>query len=198
MPSHDRTAPIPGVARLRHFAELPSTQDYARSLLENGTAADRTLVWADRQSRGRGRMLRRWKSSPGGLYMSLILKNRRLSPSRLAALSLWTAQAAARAIVRETGLTAVVKPPNDVLVYDPREDGAPPKKACGILVEARGGSRRLDWIVVGVGLNIANPIPGKLAARAANLESFVRRRLSVDGMLRRFMAEFWPFYRKFV
>jgi BirA family biotin operon repressor/biotin-[acetyl-CoA-carboxylase] ligase len=198
MPSRDKAAPIPGVARLHRFAELPSTQDYARSLLEKGAAADRTLVWSDRQSRGRGQMLRRWKSSPGGLYISLILKSRSLPPSRLAALSLWTAQAAARAIGRETGLAAVVKPPNDVLVYGHQENGAPPKKACGILVEARGGSRRLDWVVVGVGLNIANPIPKSLAARAANLESLAHRRLSVEGMLRRFMMEFWPFYRKFV
>ncbi len=145
-------------------------------------------------------MSRRWDSGPGGLYASLILRNRKIPPSRLGALSLWTAQAAATAIRRGSGLTVVVKPPNDVLAHDPRRPGSPPKKVCGVLIEARGDSRRLDWIVIGVGLNVRNRIPEHVATRASSLGllSSRSREPDVAGMLRLFLAEFWPFYRKLV
>ena len=75
-----------GTSQVLRLSVTDSTQAVARFLAEQG-APDRTLVWADRQTAGRGRLKRRWDSRLGGLYFSLILRPA-FPPSRLAALSL--------------------------------------------------------------------------------------------------------------
>lgn len=168
---------LPGVASVLHLTETGSTQAVARALAEQG-AADHTLVWADRQTRGRGRLARRWQSGPGGLYFSLILRPS-FAPDKLAAFSLLTAEAAAAALSQETGLATQVKPPNDVM------SGS--KKLCGILAEASGGSKSLDWLVVGVGINVNNKPALK---RAASLASLTGKTWDPSSILAAFLREF--------
>ncbi len=75
---------------------VDSTQTEARRLAAAG-APDGTLVWADRQTAGRGRMDRRWKSAAGGLYVSWLLRPK-FAPERLAELSLAVGEALAEAL----------------------------------------------------------------------------------------------------
>ncbi|MEK7383192.1 MAG: biotin--[acetyl-CoA-carboxylase] ligase, partial [Elusimicrobiota bacterium] len=77
---------LTGVSRLVRLRSVSSTQTVARRLAEQG-AADGTLVWSLRQTAGRGRMRRRWRSGPGGLYVSWLLRPK-FSPTRLADFSL--------------------------------------------------------------------------------------------------------------
>jgi BirA family biotin operon repressor/biotin-[acetyl-CoA-carboxylase] ligase len=165
---------FPGASQVLHLAETESTQTLARALAEGG-APDRTLVWADRQTAGRGRMKRAWKSPEGGLYFSLVLRPR-FAPSRLADFSLATGAAIAGALQKLTGQPFAVKPPNDVYSAGPR-----PGKVCGILAEASGSARKLDWLVVGVGVNVnARPKIG----RAQSLKSLTGRAWPVEDVLR--------------
>ena len=189
---------LPGIVRLERHATIASTQDEAKRLAEAGSP-EGTLVWADVQTAGRGRMSRRWKSAQGGLYLSLILRPS-FTPGRLAALSLWAADAAARAIRERTGLVCVVKPPNDVLAYKRQgagEEQPTPQKVCGILIEARGGAARLDWAVAGVGINANNHIPPSLP-HAASLRQLAGVRVDTERLLRGLLKSFWDAYATLV
>ena len=168
------------VLRLRSTA---STQTLARRLAEKGAPAG-TLVRADRQTSGRGRMDRRWSSGKGGLYFSLILRPR-MAPSELANLSLSTAASCARSLARVSGLETVVKPPNDILAR-PRGSTEPPRKVCGILMEASGDTKRVHWVVLGIGVNVNNRLPAALR-EAATLSGLAGRRLDADRVLARLL-----------
>ncbi|MGQ0645187.1 MAG: biotin--[acetyl-CoA-carboxylase] ligase, partial [Elusimicrobiota bacterium] len=138
---------------------LPSTQDEAKRLALSG-AAEGTLVAAERQTRGRGRLGRPWVSPPGGLWYSLVLRPS-LSPGRVPALTLVAALDWARVIRRRTGLPAEVKWPNDVWIGG--------RKAAGVLAEMSSEADRVHWVVLGVGVNVNNPAPRGVRAPAASL-----------------------------
>lgn len=170
---------IPGVNRLVKLKETDSTQLVARRLADEG-APDGTLVWALRQSAGKGRMGRKWRSAPGGLYVSWLLRPS-FPPSRLADFSL-ACGAAAAAALRDLGrVEPAVKPPNDVLAKS--ADGKF-RKVCGILCEASGDSERLHWLVVGVGVNVDNDPPLK---RATSLKALTGRKTGLEPVLRALM-----------
>lgn len=131
---------------------VSSTNDLAKDMARQGYPA-LTLIWAHEQKGGRGRHGNRWESPPGNLYMSLLLR-----PEKPA----W--QAGQMAFVAAVALAETVarflpddrKPalkwPNDLLISD--------KKAAGILLESEtSGKADLDWVVLGIGVNIAAPPP---------------------------------------
>jgi BirA family biotin operon repressor/biotin-[acetyl-CoA-carboxylase] ligase len=153
-----------GFDRIEHFAEVQSTNDIALARAAAG-APHGTVIIADAQLAGRGRLGRIWHSPPdAGLYLSAVL--RALSWSQT--LSLVT-MAAGIAVVRglraATGLEAELKWPNDVVV------GRPWRKLAGILSETVSASAQVDAVVVGIGINLrAGAFPPELADRATALE----------------------------
>ena len=173
------------ISNLIHLEEIASTQTFASQIANDG-AENRTLVWADRQTAGRGRLSRTWDSALGGLYFSWIFRPS-WAPERLAELSLKTAGEIARTIAQKTGLKTLVKPPNDVLALQTGR-GTPTKKTarkiCGILAEAKGGASNVDWLVVGIGLNVNN---APQAPRASSLKILTGRpwdeRLILESLL---------------
>lgn len=170
---------LAGVRRLVRLERVDSTQSEARRLAEAG-APDGTLVWAMRQTQGRGRMGRRWRSAPGGLYASWLLRPK-FTPERLADLSLACGEALAAAL-REFGAATSVKPPNDVYALCPDGKG---RKIAGILCEASGGGSRLDWLIVGFGVNVNNAPSLK---RATSLRRALGRRRDPAKVLHAAMA----------
>jgi BirA family biotin operon repressor/biotin-[acetyl-CoA-carboxylase] ligase len=139
---------------------LGSTQERARELAHAGTPHG-TLVVAEIQTGGRGRLGRHWGSPIGGLWMSLVLR-----PRFAASLASRITQTAAVGIAKalwEVGVEVRIKWPNDLL--------AGGKKVCGILAESTAGNaretveeRRLDHVILGVGMN-ANLDPAELAVQ---------------------------------
>ncbi len=122
------------------------------------------LVLAEAQNRGRGRLNRLWVSPKGvNLYLSLLL--RPYQPVREFPLySLATAVALVSAIRTGTGLTAVVKWPNDILLGD--------KKVAGILLEASKKGGKVPYLVIGIGINVnwdLNEIPQELSATSLKI-----------------------------
>lgn len=177
-----------GICQVLRLDETDSTQKVARMLAEQG-APHGTLVRADRQTAGKGRLERRWASPAGGLYLSLVLRPS-FPPSRLAELSLATAKAIAGAIAELTGLRVAVKPPNDV--YADSKKG--PRKICGILAEASGGERALDWVVLGIGINVNNPTRG--LPQAASLKTLTGKTWPLDRVLEAVLGQFDSVYEK--
>ncbi|MBI2363351.1 MAG: biotin--[acetyl-CoA-carboxylase] ligase [Elusimicrobia bacterium] len=174
----------PGITRLVRKKAVGSTQTLARELADKDAPAW-TLVWADKQSHGRGRMDRRWASGPGGLYVSLILRPR-IRPTHLARFSLQAGQAAAEAVAEATGLATRIEMPNDVLAR--AKDGTH-KKVCGILIEAAGDSRHIDWVVVGVGINVNNKVPKSLP-NAASVKELSGKEVPIEAVLAALLGRF--------
>ncbi|OGR82685.1 MAG: biotin--[acetyl-CoA-carboxylase] ligase [Elusimicrobia bacterium RIFCSPHIGHO2_02_FULL_57_9] len=178
--------PMPGISQILHLPQTDSTQTVAHFLAEKG-ASDRTLVWADRQTAGRGRLERKWASPKDGLYFSLVIRPS-FSPQRLADLSLMTSRAAAAALTQHAGIETLVKPPNDVLGIKKGKA----KKICGILIEASGGPQRLEWVAVGVGINVNSTPPG--LPDASSLKDLTGKYWDLTEVLRGFLKSFFRSY----
>lgn len=146
----------------RH-ATIASTNETAFEALADGTARHGDVHVADAQTRGRGRLGRKWHSEPGsGLYMSVVLLPARLlSPAGLTI----AAGLAVLDAVNGLGLgSARLKWPNDVVVSTPSGDA----KLAGILVETRGLDPARPHYVIGIGVNVAqSSFPDDLVAERA-------------------------------
>jgi BirA family transcriptional regulator, biotin operon repressor / biotin---[acetyl-CoA-carboxylase] ligase len=139
---------LPSEFRLLAFDRLGSTSDEGK-LQAAANAPEGTLVWALEQTAGRGRRERQWVSPRGNLFMSLVLRPA-VEPARAAELGFVASLAVADALTGLLGPAAPVelKWPNDVLV-----GGA---KIAGILLEAQSSPQGIvDWIVLGIGVNLA-------------------------------------------
>lgn len=180
---------LPGVSQLLRLEETDSTQTVARFLAEQG-APHGTLVWADRQTAGRGRMGRKWSSEPGGLYVSLLLRPK-FSHAKLPELSITAAKALVLALTRlSPKLELAIKPPNDVMSVV----GGRARKLCGVLPEASGTARRLDWVVLGLGVNVNNR--PKAGQPATSLKALTGKSWALEAVLKAFLTKLQPLYRE--
>jgi len=128
---------------IRWYTEVGSTNDVAATLAESG-ASEGTVVAADAQTAGRGRLGRQWASPRGaGLYVSIVLRPR---PDRAALLTIGAGVAVCEAVRAATGVTPDLKWPNDALIGD--------RKVAGILAEAGTASGAVHHVVLGIGINI--------------------------------------------
>ncbi len=140
-----------------------STNDEAARLARAG-AVHGTIVVADTQTGGRGRMGRVWTSPPGGnVYLSCVLRPPLALP-QTPALALAIGIAVCDA-VRSVGAPAKLKWPNDVLLGD--------HKVAGILLEAQSQGSRLESLIVGVGVNLSAEVPPELATIATTVAAAV-------------------------
>lgn len=145
---------------LEYHEQIDSTNTLARERAGEGAA--NLVVLADEQTGGRGRLERTWAAPSGGIYAS-ILTRPALPPARVPLVTLAGAVAVADA-AREAGVDATIKWPNDIEV-----DG---EKLCGILTEMEGEADRVEWVVVGIGIN-ANVDVDALPAGATSLREHV-------------------------
>jgi BirA family transcriptional regulator, biotin operon repressor / biotin---[acetyl-CoA-carboxylase] ligase len=159
------------VPRVELRNEVESTQDIAHALAEQG-AAHGTVVLADAQRSGRGRMGRSWASEPGaGVWCTIVA--RPTDPRAVDVLSVRVGLQIAEALdVLIGGETIRLKWPNDLL----RGDG----KLGGILIEARWSGTTLSWIAIGVGVNVRPPA----VPYAAGLALGIPRRDVLAGIVR--------------
>jgi BirA family biotin operon repressor/biotin-[acetyl-CoA-carboxylase] ligase len=133
-----------------YVAETGSTNDDLVAAARAG-APDRSVLVADHQTAGRGRLGRRWEAPPGAsLLMSVLVRPHTAMPAgRLHGVTQAVGLAARRACTDVAGFTPVLKWPNDLLVEH--------RKLAGILAEAVADGGRVVAVVVGMGLNVAWP-----------------------------------------
>ena len=152
------------------FQQTSSTNDIADKLARDGVR-EGVVVFAETQTRGRGRLGREWLSPAGqGLWFSVLLRPS-FPPSQVTQLTIAAATAVARAIRSQTGLTPQIKWPNDILLGG--------KKAVGILTELSAELDRVRYVVIGIGVDVnAESFPGELGASATSLALAGGRRYS--------------------
>ncbi len=159
-----RRGPIQVIGRDIHvFQETASTNDIAEKFARDG-AREGVVVFAESQTKGRGRLGRKWVS-PGrkGLWFSLLLRPE-LPPQEITQLTVMSATALRRAIQKVTGLPAQIKWPNDILIGG--------KKIAGILTELSAEVDRVRHVIIGMGVNVnftADDFPAELRATATSL-----------------------------
>ncbi len=142
--------------RVERFEELGSTSDLCISRAKAGEAAG-LVITADRQVAGRGSRGRKWQSPPGNINLSALLRPSQTSAdSGIFSLLAGVAVAEALGQCLPRGADISLKWPNDVLIA-----GA---KVAGILVDASSNAQGIDWLVIGIGINInhAPDVPGRL------------------------------------
>lgn len=139
-----------------------STNDRAMEIGKGGIEG--TIIIADAQEHGRGRFDREWISPPDvNLYFTVLLKPPFL-PKEATLITLMAAVAVVSAIREYTGLNAVIKWPNDILIRG--------KKAAGILTEMKTSMDRIDYLALGIGVNVNmsfDMLPESLGALATSL-----------------------------
>ena len=137
-----------GKKKIVYLQETDSTNTRAKILAEED-APEGTVVIAEKQTKGRGRKGRSWLSPEGdGIYMSVILRPD-MPPFEAPRITLLTAVAVAEALLSQVQLPLRIKWPNDILING--------KKIAGILTEISSEMDIIDYIVVGLGLNVNTP-----------------------------------------
>jgi BirA family transcriptional regulator, biotin operon repressor / biotin---[acetyl-CoA-carboxylase] ligase len=164
-----------------------TAHDFAKAGMPEGT-----IVISDSQTKGRGRLGRTWHSSPGkGLYFSLILRPK-LLPAQTPGLSLIAGLAVIRAIYSITGQKMLMKWPNDILSHD--------KKLAGILIELEAELDRVDYVVVGIGVNIGHEkkdFPRQIGRIATSLKIETGKNITRAAMLQQILIHFEKAYDNF-
>ncbi|AKG38680.1 hypothetical protein MA03_04445 [Infirmifilum uzonense] len=153
-----------------------SSQELAKGLFNSSQPV---LVVCREITSARGRLGRPWHAPNGGLWFSLAFKH---GTANLGILSLAAGASVARAIQSVTGLRALVKWPNDILLDD--------RKVGGILLEAE----TLDsgfLVILGIGVNVNNEVPHDLISRAVSLKEYLARWVDPDKLLVEILSELY-------
>ncbi len=188
---HGLNTTVFGQQEIACFKQTDSTNIRARELAVNG-APEGTIVIAESQTAGRGRKGRHWFSPvKGGIYMSLVLRPQ-LSPADAPRITLMTAVALAQALIASTDINIKIKWPNDILTNG--------KKLSGILTEISTEMDMVDYVIVGVGLNVnmtADKFKGELEDIATSLRIETGMEFDRSTLVRTVLEKFEQTYDLF-
>ena len=171
--------------RLIYLTSTPSTQDVARREAEDG-ATEGTVVIAEEQSAGRGRLGRSWVSPSGrNVYLTLIL---RPDLSRLRTLGMAAPLSVLRAVKSVTGLEPALKWPNDVLLSG--------RKLAGVLIDSELSGGEVKYALTGIGVNVNFDVDesSDVAAIATSVKREFGRAVSREDLLAALLNEFEHLY----
>ncbi|MBN1541988.1 biotin--[acetyl-CoA-carboxylase] ligase [candidate division KSB1 bacterium] len=168
--------------KIIRLAKVSSTNDLVKEEARTGVEEE-LVVWADSQTHGRGRLNRRWSSRAGlGLYCSLLLRPQ-VGADFLPIFTLLTSLAAAQAIENLCGLEIQIKWPNDLVCHN--------KKLGGILTESSFQGNRLQYVVIGLGINVCQThrdFPARIFSSATSIFLETHRSLDPGILLHEFLA----------
>jgi BirA family biotin operon repressor/biotin-[acetyl-CoA-carboxylase] ligase len=171
---------------LHYFKKLPSTNLFARELVDR-TVSNGSVVVADVQTHGRGRKDRIWFSPTGGLWFSVIIYPD-IPPRKSMMLTMAASLGVVDGIKTITGIVPRIKWPNDVIIKG--------KKVCGILTEIDAEMDRINFAIVGIGLNVNNTLPTDFGKYATTLRQECDGKVSRVQLLRSILKSFDEQYEK--
>jgi BirA family transcriptional regulator, biotin operon repressor / biotin---[acetyl-CoA-carboxylase] ligase len=172
--------------QLYYYHQLPTTMETAKELVKKG-APEGTVVIAGTQTTGRGRIGRTWLSPEGSLAMSVILMP---ALNKLPQLVMIASLAVVRAIKQVAGLETHIKWPNDVMIKG--------KKVCGILIENEVKGGKVNFAVIGIGINVNfNPLDfPEIAAISTSLSHETGAEISNVELIKTLLVELERLYLK--
>jgi BirA family transcriptional regulator, biotin operon repressor / biotin---[acetyl-CoA-carboxylase] ligase len=166
-------------SNIHYFDAVDSTMDVARDLARK-QCPHFTVVIAGRQTKGRGRLKRTWQSSEGGLYFTVVVRPE-VPPALSSRVNFAASMILAQTLRGLFDVHAAVKWPNDILV-----DG---KKVAGILSEMDAETDRVNFINIGIGINVNNdPTPDE--PMALSLKKILGRPVERRALLKTFLDGF--------
>jgi len=168
---------------------IGSTNDECKRMASDG-AEEGTLVIAEEQTGGKGRLGRSWSSPKGnGIWMSLILRPQ-VNLYNVSAITLAAGLAVCKAL-NNFGVEAGIKWPNDVYING--------KKVCGILTEMSASSEGVDYVVVGMGINVNTPyFPQELENIACSLYTETNKKYERNTIITEVLKQFEKYYDAFL
>ena len=172
---------------IHYFKEIESTNTTARAMAHS--VDEGAVVISEEQSGGRGRIGRKWLSPEGGIWLSIILKPK-IQPLHAARITLLAGLAVAKTM-QGFCLDARIKWPNDVLIKG--------KKVCGILTEIEAELDRIDYCVVGIGIdaNVDTELfPDEISETSTSLKKELGGAINRSGFVCRLLEEFEKEYLK--
>ncbi|MBW2650108.1 MAG: biotin--[acetyl-CoA-carboxylase] ligase [Deltaproteobacteria bacterium] len=183
---------IIGKKDIYHHRLTDSTNVRAKYLADEG-AAEGTVIIAEEQERGRGRKGRDWFSPEGkGIYVSIILRPG-LAPSESPKLTLMTAVAVAEALLSLTSLDVRIKWPNDIMIRE--------RKLAGILTEISTEMDAIEYVIIGLGLNVNIPydlFPADISDTATSIILETGRQFPRIRLLKAYLEWLEKYYELFI
>ncbi|MDH4161813.1 MAG: biotin--[acetyl-CoA-carboxylase] ligase [Nitrospirota bacterium] len=176
---------------IQYLTESASTNTLAMELASRG-AEEGSLVIAEVQTGGKGRMGRSWVSPKGNLYFSAILRPA-VSPHQAPLMTLVGAVAVARALRKVPGIAAAIKWPNDILIEG--------RKVSGLLTEMSAEADRIRHLVLGIGINCnmdPGTLPGEVRAQATSLATETGKNADRTAVLAEVLRELDRWYGVFL
>lgn len=153
-----------------YFDVIDSTNNYAKKIASEG-CAEGTVVIADSQTSGRGRLGRAWNSAQkAGIWMSVVLRPA-IAPEDVQVITIAASVAVVSAIKRVAGIEAGIKWPNDIILDR--------KKVCGILTEMNSEMERVNFLILGIGINVKQDpeeFPEELRSKGTSLRAHAREK----------------------
>ena len=172
--------------------EVGSTNDFAKDLAGYG-AVEGMVVVAEAQTAGRGRLGREWVSPKGGLWFSVILRPE-LKPAEAVRLVFVASLAVAEVLREMYGLRVETKWPNDVLVNG--------QKVCGILAEMNTTGEKVNFVVLGIGVNAnfdaKKALPEELWEDVTSLQNEFGRKVRLEELFRALLEKLDNIYEHFL
>jgi BirA family biotin operon repressor/biotin-[acetyl-CoA-carboxylase] ligase len=165
---------------IHYFDEVNSTNEKANELAAN--VEEGTVIIAEKQKEGIGRFGRGWISPKGGVYVSVILKPK-TTPINASKMTLIAGIAVAKVIIR-LGLDAKLKWPNDVLIHG--------KKVAGILTSTSIKDSKIDYVIVGIGINVnidISTFPKELQKSVTSLKEELKKEVSMEMITEDILCE---------
>lgn len=173
-----------------HFETIDSTNTKAKELAAAG-AVQGTLVTADAQQAGIGRRGRSWSSEKkAGIYMSMLLRPE-IATDKASMLTLVAALAVERAIAETLDCQPMIKWPNDIVLNK--------KKICGILTEMVLKGTEIDYVVIGIGINVNNKnFPEEIVQTAGSLSLELGNEIDREMLISEVWKRFSVYYENFL
>lgn len=170
-----------------HFNTLESTNDYLKQV--GNDVVEGTVVISEEQTKGKGRLGRAWESKVGdGIWMSIILKPD-IMPYKAPFITLIAGASVVKAL-NNLGVNAQIKWPNDIIINN--------KKICGILTELSAEIERINYVVLGIGMNVKNEdFDSELKNKATSLHKEGYELYRVD-IVKEIFYQFELLYKKYL
>ena len=176
--------------QIYYYDRINSTNSVAKNAISDKRIhlQEGTVIIANEQTAGRGRLSRTWHSPHGGVWMSTVLFPD-LEPAYISKITLMTAVVLVQSIKALFNIPALIKWPNDIIIED--------QKLCGILTEMSAESDRINYVVVGIGVNAnidREQFPEEIRKQSTSLQEILGKQISKTRFARIVLENFEKYY----